>query len=461
MPDPNPREVRIVAPTSILGAGFKAESLATAMSWRPDVMACDAGSTDPGPYFLGTGDTYFSQDAMRSDLERMLLAARGAGIPLLIGSAGGSGLDSQVILVADLVAELARRHGLRFRLGLVRCEPSREYLKALFRAGRIRPLTPAPELDVGVLDRSAHIVAMTGTEPLQAALDAGADVVVSGRCSDAALFATVPVASGFGLGPSWHAAKILECAAACVVNRRHADPIFAWVRDDHFVVEPPNPEYRCSPVSVASHTLYENGSPYELVEPSGTLLSDAATYTAESERSVRVSGSRFVPAARVTNKLEGAELVGYQTIIVGAVRDPVIIRQLDGWLESVEARIRARIRDVFGQDVEQGTTLTIRRYGIDGVMGVLEPTPVAGHEVCLVFELTAASQELANAMAKSAAHMAAHYAVPEYAGLITALALPYSPHEVPRGPVYRFTLNHVIEPDDPLDPFTIETIELR
>jgi len=50
--------------------------------------------------------------------------------------------------------------------------------------------------------------------------------------------------------------------------------------------------------------------------------------------------------------------------------------------------------------------------------------------------------------------------VPEYSGLITALAFPYSPAEIPRGPLYRFTLNHVIEPDDPLDPFRIETIDV-
>ena len=42
------REIKLVAPTSILGAGFKLESLERAMSWQPDVIGCDAGSTDPG-----------------------------------------------------------------------------------------------------------------------------------------------------------------------------------------------------------------------------------------------------------------------------------------------------------------------------------------------------------------------------------------------------------------------------
>jgi hypothetical protein len=454
------REIRILAPTSILGAGFKVESLRRAMSWRPDVMGCDAGSTDPGPYFLGSGDTYFSRDAMRRDLEHMILAARETRIPVLVGSAAAAGADAQLAIVVGVVEEIAARHNLHFRLGVIHCEPPREFLKQSYRDGRIRPLSNAPEIDEELFDRSEHIVAMAGVEPFHAALDSGADVVLSGRCSDAALFAAVPMKEGFSPGPVWHAAKILECSAACVVQRKYADPLFAWIRDDHFVVEPPNPEYRCSPVSVASHTLYENGSPYELVEPSGTLFSDEATYEPASDRAVRVRGSRFVPAEHVTNKLEGVELVGHQTIVIGAIRDPVIIRQLGGWLDGVQSTIRQRVEGIFGADVAEAMRLIVRRYGVDGVMGPLEPTPIPGHEVCLIFEITAATQELANAIAKSAAHVAAHFAVPEYSGLITALALPYSPHEIPRGAVYRFNLNHVLQPADPMAPFELEVIDL-
>jgi hypothetical protein len=211
---------------------------------------------------------------------------------------------------------------------------------------------------------------------------------------------------------------------------------------------------------VASHTLYENGSPYELIEPNGTLFSDTAKFEAESDRAVRVSGSRFVPTAKTTNKLEGAELVGYQTIIVGGTRDPIIIRQLDSWLEGVEGTIRRRIDQVHGADLASKVQLGFRRYGIDGVMGSMEPTPVAGHEVGVIVEITAPTQEMADSIGKAAAHVAAHYAVPEYSGLITALAFPYSPGELSRGPVYRFTLNHVVEPAHPLDPFRIETIDV-
>ena len=57
---------------------------------------------------------------------------------------------------------------------------------------------------------------------------------------------------------------------------------------------------------------------------------------------------------------------------------------------------------------------------------------------------------------KSVSHIAVHYPVPEWTGLITSIAYPYSPAEIPRGPSYRFNMNHVVEPDSPLEMFRIE-----
>jgi hypothetical protein len=440
-----------------MGGGFQIESFERAMSWKPHFIGCDAGSTDPGPHYLGTGDTQFSLQAITRDLELMILAARQAKIPLLIGSAQTGGSDEQLERVVEVAEGIARKHDLRFRLGVVHSEPSRDYLKQKFREGKIVPLANAPEIDETIFDRSKHIVAMAGVEPFQAALAQGADVVISGRSSDASIFSAIPSLEGFPPGPVWHAAKILECSAASVVQRKYPDPLFAWIREDHFVVEPPNPDYRCTPVSVASHNLYENGSPFELVEPAGTLFSDESTYEAVNDRSVRVSGSRFEPSTGYTVKLEGVESVGFQTILVGGVRDPVIIRQLDSWLDGMMQAFRDRATNVFGAEAVEQTHVVVRRYGIDGTMGSLEPTPTPGHEVGLIFEVTAETQELANGISKSLAHIALHYPVPEWTGLITTLALPYSPHELDRGEVYRFNLNHVLQLDDPLEPFSVET----
>jgi len=453
-------ELRVLSATGMLGSGFRTESLERALDWEPHFIGCDAGSTDAGPYYLGSGHVQFSEKALRRDLEQLVVAARSRRIPLLIGSAGTGGADPQVDYVVEIVRQVARAHDLHFRLGVVKCEPPRDYLKQKYRLGKIRPLANAPAIDEALFDRSAHIVGMAGVEPFQAVLDAGANVVVSGRSSDTSIFSAIPVREGFPPEIVWHAAKILECGAASVTHRKYPDPMFAWLRDDHFVVEPPNPEYRCTPVSVASHNLYENASPHELYEPSGLLLTDQARYEAVNDRAVRVSGSRFEPAKTLTIKLEGAELAGYQSVILGAVRDPIIIRQLDSWLEGMQSALRQRFENTYGPDVASKYKLLIRRYGIDAAMGRIEPDRHPGHEVGIVMEITADTMELASALAGSAAHFAIHYPVPEWHGLITSLAFPYSPPELKRGAVYRFNLNHLLEPATALEPFRVETITI-
>jgi len=46
--------------------------------------------------------------------------------------------------------------------------------------------------------------------------------------------------------------------------------------------------------------------------------------------------------------------------------------------------------------------------------------------------------------------------VPEWTGLISNLAFPYSPPELDGGQVYRFCANHLLELDHPGEPFRME-----
>jgi ribosome modulation factor len=451
-----PGEIRILSATGILGSGFREETLRRAMALRPDFIGADSGSTDPGPYYLGSGETLFSDSAYQRDLRLILKAARAARIPAIIGSACTAGTDGQLERLVGIARGIAREEKLSFKLAAIRSEQDRGYLKRKLKEGKITPLANAPVLDEQVIDRSSRIVGMCGIEPYVEALQNGAEVVIAGRSSDTSIFSALPVMKGINPATVWHAAKILECGAACVVLRKYPDCMFATVADDHFVVEPPNPEYRCDPASIASHNLYENSTPYELVEPSGVLNTVNARYEAISDRAVRVSGSTFRTADRYTIKLEGAELAGYQSLIVGSVRDPVILRQFDSWLDGLMKAARDRIRAVFGPDIDSRYHFDVRVFGKNASMGRLEPETRIGHEAGLLFQVTAQTQELATALMKSVGHIAVHYPVPEWSGLITSIAFPYSPPEIARGPSYRFNMNHVVEPATPLEMFKIE-----
>ncbi len=450
------KEIRILSATGMLGSGFREETLRHAMTLKPDFIGADSGSTDPGPYYLGSSDTNFSDSANKRDLRLMLLAARAAKIPVIVGTACTAGNNDQLARLVGIARDIAREEKLSFRLAAIHCEQDKGYLKQKLREGKITPLANAPEISAAVIDRSAHIVGMCGIEPYIEALQNGAEVIIAGRSSDTSIYSAMPVMNGFNPATVWHAAKILECGAACVVQRKYPDCMFVTLTDEHFIIEPPNPDYRCDPVSVASHNLYENSTPYELVEPSGVLNTVSAKYEAVSDRAVRVSGSTFKPAARYTIKLEGAELAGYQSIIIGSVRDPIILRQLDSWLDGMVKAIKDRLRAVFGADVEKKYEFQVRVFGRDATMGRLESETKIGHEVGLLFQTTAESQDLATAIMKSVGHMAVHYPVPEWTGLITSIAFPYSPAEITRGASYRFNLNHVVEPASPLEMFKID-----
>ena len=91
-------EMRILSPTAILGYGFPEESFREGMKKKPHIIAVDAGSTDPGPYYLGAGVSFTDRNAVKRDLAIMIPEGLKAGIPVIIGTAGGSGAKPQLCI---------------------------------------------------------------------------------------------------------------------------------------------------------------------------------------------------------------------------------------------------------------------------------------------------------------------------------------------------------------------------
>ena len=89
-------EIRALALTGMLGSGFHESSFERALSWEPDFIGCDAGSTDSGPGSLGTGVPAQPRQGIKRDLRIGLLAALQRRIPLLVGSAGSGGGDGGI-----------------------------------------------------------------------------------------------------------------------------------------------------------------------------------------------------------------------------------------------------------------------------------------------------------------------------------------------------------------------------
>ena len=83
--------ITVYAPLGMLGYGFPMRSLKAALEHGFDVIALDAGSVDPGPYYLGTGKAFTSRTMVKRDLKLIVEAGQTAHVPILIGTACGSG----------------------------------------------------------------------------------------------------------------------------------------------------------------------------------------------------------------------------------------------------------------------------------------------------------------------------------------------------------------------------------
>jgi hypothetical protein len=455
----NEVSVKAVAATGQLGTGFKTESLEAA-SKDADFIACDAGSTDPGPHYLGSGQPQSSNAAVLRDLSRILKCAVEFNIPALIGSAGTSGGIPHVDVAESILRASAKEQDLHFSMARIDTELAPSVVADAYKRGELRPLENAPPLTEELIRSMTRIVAMAGPEPFESALTKGAQVILSGRSSDTSMYVAIPHMRGIPLGVAYHAGKTLECGAAAARTRSYPDSMAAILDMNGFTIEPPNPDFGCSPQSVAAHTLYENGDPNFLVEPCGTLDTSKSIYTAVTDRAVRVTNSKFIPAEQYTVRLEAASLRGYRTVVIAGIRDPLVLMQLDDFIDSATHLIKKKVLDSLGM-AELDYKIRWIVYGQNGTMGILEPTPALdGHEVGVVIDVLAPTQKQASAIAAIAFHTALHHPIKQYTGLISSLAFPFSPPALDAGPVYEFSINHVWALDDPMKMCKIQYSEI-
>jgi len=441
----------------MLGSGFPAESVKRGIAMGAAAIAVDGGSTDSGPYYLGAGAAKTAAAAVERDLRILLAAACENRIPLIVGSCGTAGTDAGVDWVAEIAVRIAAEDRLSFRMARIYSELSVATVISAIDAGRVRGLPPCGDLSPELARSCAHIVALMGHDPIVAALEAGAGVVLAGRATDTSMVAAVALMRGMPAGPAWHAAKTVECGGQCTTNPA-AGGVFVRIDSEGFTVTPLAADAACTPSSVAAHMLYENADPLRLLEPTGTLDTSAATYTALDERVVRVEGSRFEPSSRPTAKLEGARLAGYETISVVGIRDPHVLANLDTWLTYFRSVLEDRIHATLELG-PQHYDVALQCYGANAVLGPLEDSAGPPREIGLLFKVRAPSQQTATAIAKIANPLLLHLPLPGMDHL-PSFAFATSPAEVERGPSYEFALNHVLELEHGTDLFRVDLSEV-
>ena len=424
--------MKIVALNGLLGYGYSEEALNEAFSEKVDYLGVDAGSTDPGPYYLGSGKSFTDRNAVKRDLALALPKALSHKAPFIIGTAGGAGSCAHVMWLKEILLEVAKEQNLGFTLGTVLSDVSTEYVLDKFENGKLIDMSSEFPTDIKSIKESVHIVSQIGIAPVIELLKKGADVIVCGRACDTAIYAAPCIYEGYKEGLAFHMAKIMECGAMCSEPVAAADVMQAYMYDDYFELRPANPIRRCTVDRVAAHTLYEQSNPYLIFEPDGVCNLTNSKFTQVDERTVRVSGSEFETAEEKTLKLEGVRCAGYRTICPATIYDPLTIENIDLIINTVTEFVKENTKKTMEKDSYKIFFKT--SGGKESSMGV-------------VIDVVGKTQEIADTVCALVRSRMLHCDYEGRKSTAGNLAFPFSPSDIHVGEVYEFSVFHLAKVD--------------
>ena len=268
--------------------------------------------------------TDFVDVAMRSVLPE--IAAAGIKV---VSNAGGINPHG----CAQALARLVGAAGLPLRIAVVEGDDVIAQVRDLCAAGQ-RDMFTAEPLPERVLSANAYL----GALPIARALDAGADIVITGRCVDSAV-TLGPLLHEFGwasddfdrLAAGSLAGHIIECGCQATGGlftdwQNVPDwatigyPIAECRADGSFTLtKPAGTGGLVARAAVAEQLLYEIGDPGAYVLPDVICDFRQVEIEQEGEHRVRVSGARGLPptdAYKVSaTTMQGFRAVGTLTIV--------------------------------------------------------------------------------------------------------------------------------------------------
>ncbi len=422
--------MKIVSLCGLLGYGYSEEALNIAFSEKVDYVGVDAGSTDPGPYYLGKGISFTDDNAVKRDLSLALPKALEHKAPFIIGTAGGAGAKAHTDRLIEIIKEIAKEKGLSFKLGIIYSDVTREYVLEKLENGKIINMSDTFPLEREKVEKSERIVSQIGIAPVIELLREKCDVIVSGRACDTAIYAAPCIYEGYDEALSFHMAKIMECGAMCAEPVAAADVMMGFMEKDYFELCPASPARRCVASRAAAHTMYEQTNPYLIYEPDGVIDIKNAKFEQKDERTVRISGAVFTPAKVKTLKLEGVMRVGYRTVCIGGIYDPLTVENFSFIEKTVSDFVK--VNSPFSPD---DYTLLFRKYGS------------AESEMCVVIDAVGKTQDIADTVCSLARSRMLHC---DYKGRKSSagnVAFPFSPSDIHVGEVFEFSVFHLAKVD--------------
>ncbi|MGJ7557393.1 acyclic terpene utilization AtuA family protein [Variovorax sp. RB3P1] len=229
---------------------------------------------------------------------------------------------------ADALAALAAEQGIELKIAVVSGDDVSALLPQLRQSQPpVRELQSGAALPERVLTANAYL----GAQPIQAALDAGAQVVITGRCVDSAVTLGVLMhefkwqPGDFDLLAAGSlAGHIIECGCQAT-GGLHTDwdtvpdwpnigyPIVECGADGSFVVtKPAGTGGKLTPAVVGEQMLYEIGDPEAYLLPDVTADFTQVHIAQAGEHRVRVHGARG-RAPTASYKVSATYVDGFKT----------------------------------------------------------------------------------------------------------------------------------------------------
>jgi Acyclic terpene utilisation family protein AtuA len=444
--------LKVLISTGHLGtAPSSPESFRLGMASNPDYVVADGGSSDPGPVYLGEDTTL--GHFVREELELFLTESRRKRIPLVIGSAGDTGSNRGVDEFVSIIGEVAREHRIpKFKIGYFYSEVSKDYLKQKLKSGKtLIGLGGFPNLTQEEVDKATRIVAVSGVHPFLKLLEMGADVIIAGRCGDVNFTAGPCIHHGFPEALAYHMGKMIECASLVAEPFMGKETIVGTISHEDIKITPYHPQQRCTVASVAGHSMYERETPYFEHALGGTLDMRHCQYEQHDERTVRITGAKWIPADELRVKIEGAKKIGERYMGFVGLRDPHIVANIDAAIEWCRNAVAQR----FGKERYE---LYFHVFGKNGVLKEMEPVQESrSHELGVVVEGVSGSDALAEKITDFAVRMFFLARIPGVKG--TAGTAATTKKTMKSSPGYMWNVNHTVPIDDPMELFPVHMTE--
>ena len=151
------------------------------------------------------------------------------------------------------------------------------------------------------------------------------------------------------------------------------------------------------------------------------------------------------------------ELIDYFAPGCGLFKLPAQMSRVDYEKEFLEIKHRQEQSNYYS---DEEYDIHFYNYGIDAVLGDSEPQKELPHEVGLLFEVIAKTQRQADTVCASLRSTLLHFGSEGRKSTAGNLAFPFAPSDVSFGPVYAFSVYHLMEigPGEVTDLFPIEAI---